>query len=720
MIINSITLKNFRAYEDKTTFSFTPKDTKNIVLIGGENGAGKSTLFEAIKLCIYGPTAYGYLGQNHNYITKVKNNINNNAFSNENIEAFISINLSFKDGTEIKDYTLTRSWNYSNHKLNENFSVVLKGEELSTEDKVYFDKYLKSVLPPSLFDFFFFDGEELSEFFTGKSASSNLKEAVLELFNYDTFDVLKKQLLTFQRSQSKSSAKLEDAQNNFDILSAAVLKIKKEIQELDHVIHINTELLDELRIKRHYTENDFRNSGGIFDEERTAINAEINRLEAERTDFNQYVKDFCNETLPFLLVSNRLAQMKEQIEKEESLTAYNNIRNKLSGTVVRKALTSINIEYNASNRIHDEIAAELLHNMFDTNELDNVVNILCLSSEQKSNMLFVINNILSRKDSLSKSLIKKFNRNKDISLKLKTLREKLNSSISEDLLNSYLESMNSINKQITDVENTIAVSIFNLEHKLEEQKNKEYHLVRARNEYSSLLQGNHVLDMSKDLISYLETLLKTLTRDKITLIEDEFINIFSKIIRKDNYVNSIAIDDNFQSTLYINKGYTSTEVLNILKNLGFEGINKKYGAKFIDDLFAYYKISNPKQLESKLANDISFNFINLSTKVNVNEFSNGEKQIYILCLIWAIIKTSGVEIPFIIDTPYARIDDTHRNSLTNTYLPNISKQVIILSTNKEIDTELYKVIEPYVCNEYLLLYNTEARKTEVKNGYFEV
>ena len=75
MIINSITLKNFRSYEDETTFSFTPKDNKNIVLIGGENGAGKSTLFEAIKLCIYGPITYGYLGENHNYLTKIKNNI---------------------------------------------------------------------------------------------------------------------------------------------------------------------------------------------------------------------------------------------------------------------------------------------------------------------------------------------------------------------------------------------------------------------------------------------------------------------------------------------------------------------------------------------------------------------------------------------------------------------------------------------------------------------
>ena len=105
MIINNIKLKNFRSYEDETEFSFSPKDNKNIVLIGGENGAGKSTLFEAIKLCIYGPMSYGYLGINSNYLTKIKNNINNNAFKNDIVKCDISISLSFKEGTQVNEYT---------------------------------------------------------------------------------------------------------------------------------------------------------------------------------------------------------------------------------------------------------------------------------------------------------------------------------------------------------------------------------------------------------------------------------------------------------------------------------------------------------------------------------------------------------------------------------------------------------------------------------------
>ena len=106
MIINNLVLKNFKAYEDETTFSFTPKDDKNIILIGGENGAGKSTLFEAIRLCIYGPVAYGYVGINSNYINLIRGFINNNAFTNENLECFVGLTISFKEGTKIKTYYL--------------------------------------------------------------------------------------------------------------------------------------------------------------------------------------------------------------------------------------------------------------------------------------------------------------------------------------------------------------------------------------------------------------------------------------------------------------------------------------------------------------------------------------------------------------------------------------------------------------------------------------
>ena len=719
MIINSIKLKNFRSYEDETEFSFSPKDNKNIVLIGGENGAGKSTLFEAIKLCIYGPMSYGYLGSNGNYLTKIKNNINNNAFKNDIVDCNISLSLSFTEGTQINEYNLSRTWEYVNQKIKETFTVDKNGKTLNDDEILYFNKYLQSLLPPSLFDFFFFDGEELTEFFVGKNSSTSLKEAVLQLFNYDTFDILKKHLLSFQRNMSKSNNSLSEVQTIYDEALERVKEINSKIDSCNSSILNKEELLDNLKTKKNILDEEFKSSGGILETERAEINSLINKLENERFTLNQEIKDFCNDILPFIIVSDLLSDTKTQIENEDNIASYNAIKTKLSADVIEKSFNKIP-NLNNCNTDYEEVAIAILENMFNSNELDNINEILMLSSDQKHNTLSIINKILTNKSTYSNNIKNNFIRLKSIANELKQLRDRLNSTISGELLDKYLENISMVNSEITTVENAI-VSLHHLLESLNlELSNAEYHYTRAKNQYSASLQNNNVLELSSNLTDYLDALLATLSKDKLKLIEDNFIEIFSLIIRKNEYVSSIVIDDNFDTTLYVARDYTSFEVENIITNLGINDISKKYGLMFIEDLLTKFNVSSLDEVIKHFNTNPTMELIELRTKVNVNDFSKGEKQIYILCLIWALIKSSGIDVPFIIDTPYARIDETHRKALTLEYLPNISKQVIILSTNEEIDANLYNVIKPYICDEYLLLYNEKGRKTEVKKGYFEV
>ena len=719
MIINSIKLKNFRSYEDETEFSFSPKDNKNIVLIGGENGAGKSTLFEAIKLCIYGPMSYGYLGSNGNYLTKIKNNINNNAFKNDIVDCNISLSLSFTEGTQINEYNLSRTWEYVNQKIKETFTVDKNGKTLNNDEILYFNKYLQSLLPPSLFDFFFFDGEELTEFFVGKNSSTSLKEAVLQLFNYDTFDILKKHLLSLQRNMSKSNNSLSEVQTIYDEALERVKEINSKIDSCNSSILNKEELLDNLKTKKNILDEEFKSSGGILETERAEINSLINKLENERFTLNQEIKDFCNDILPFIIVSDLLADTKTQIENEDNIASYNAIKTKLSADVIEKSFNKIP-NLNNCNTDYEEVAIAILENMFNSNELDNINEILMLSSDQKHNTLSIINKILTNKSTYSNNIKNNFIRLKSIANELKQLRDRLNSTISGELLDKYLENISIVNNEIITVENAI-VSLHHLLESLNlELSNAEYHYTRAKNQYSASLQNNNVLELSSNLTDYLDALLATLSKDKLKLIEDNFIEIFSLIIRKNEYVSSIVIDDNFDTTLYVARDYASFEVENIITNLGINDISKKYGRMFIEDLLTKFNVSSLDEVIKHFNTNPTMELIELRTKVNVNDFSKGEKQIYILCLIWALIKSSGIDVPFIIDTPYARIDETHRKALTLEYLPNISKQVIILSTNEEIDANLYNVIKPYICDEYLLLYNEKGRKTEVKKGYFEV
>lgn len=110
--------------------------------------------------------------------------------------------------------------------------------------------------------------------------------------------------------------------------------------------------------------------------------------------------------------------------------------------------------------------------------------------------------------------------------------------------------------------------------------------------------------------------------------------------------------------------------------------------------------------------------VSLYKHMELSQLSKGEKQVFILALYWAIIKTSGQSIPFVIDTPFARIDTEHREQIAKLFFPGISKQVIILSTDEEVVGRYQKILEPYTAHKYLLDYSTDKGQTVLTPGYF--
>lgn len=113
MKINKVKLYNFSSYEGNNEFDFEITDgNKNIILIGGKNGAGKTSLFTAIKVALYGPLAYGYVGVNSHYVSKIKDLINSKAFQQEVVEAEVQITLQLKSEREIRNYVITSVLTY--------------------------------------------------------------------------------------------------------------------------------------------------------------------------------------------------------------------------------------------------------------------------------------------------------------------------------------------------------------------------------------------------------------------------------------------------------------------------------------------------------------------------------------------------------------------------------------------------------------------------------
>ena len=105
-------------------------------------------------------------------------------------------------------------------------------------------------------------------------------------------------------------------------------------------------------------------------------------------------------------------------------------------------------------------------------------------------------------------------------------------------------------------------------------------------------------------------------------------------------------------------------------------------------------------------------------QLNKNKLSAGEKQIYAIAMLDSLAKTSGNHLPIIIDTPLGRLDSKHRAKLVNDYFPSASHQVLLLSTDTEIDEGHYKKLAKFCAKKLEIIFDEKKGRSSVVDGYF--
>lgn len=274
MKINKVKLYNFSSYEGNNEFDFEITDgNKNIILIGGKNGAGKTSLFTAIKVALYGPLAYGYVGVNSHYVSKIKDLINSKAFQQEVVEAEVQITLQLKSEREIRNYVITRKWDFTNQKLTEDYTVERDGKRLNEQEISYFENYLRSIIPPDLFEFFLFDGEEVGNIFSTSAYNTYVRNAVFTLCGMDVFEIIRK----YTRGYVVKSNSTDDGET-YEVYEEAKHRIElmeDEKENLELVVGNLSRELDNVDVQLTELATAFKNAGGISQKEKKKLEDEF-------------------------------------------------------------------------------------------------------------------------------------------------------------------------------------------------------------------------------------------------------------------------------------------------------------------------------------------------------------------------------------------------------------------------------------------------------------
>lgn len=709
MKINKVKLYNFSSYEGNNEFDFEITDAgKNIVLIGGKNGAGKTSLFTAIKVALYGPLAYGYVGVNSHYISKIKDLINSKAFQHEVVESEVQITLQLKIERDISNYVITRKWDYTNQRLTEKYTVERAGKQLKDQELSYFENYLRSIIPPDLFEFFLFDGEEVGNIFSTSAYNTYVRNAVFTMCGMDVFEIIRK--FTHGYVTRNNSIDDDEVYDTYEAAKQQMELLEAEKKNLESKVNSLTKELEDTEVQLTELATAFKNAGGISRREKKQLEDEYTHAEKVKTETLTNIKIFVEGLMPFYILKDFANPIMSQLDFEEKGEIFYYVQSKLKRDSIAELLKGDVLDSKV-----DQLMDYLLDTFRPKGFRDDMEMMFDLSKEDIGR----VNGIVSSLDNFDVSaMVEMVNKRKAASERTAEINRILKNSMSEEDVNAFAQKENEILKKKDD----LSSRLYDSQHRLEDIDKELHSQEQIRDKAMQILklnaQNKHVYELSSGISSMMEQFLEEKTLSIRKKLEKAIVQKLKSIYRKNNLITHIEIGKNFDFNLYQDEEYNGKELLTLYKNFGSPEFTNLIGTKGEKKLIKMLNGTSINVLKNKSEVELGKEPIQLYKKIELGRLSKGERQIFILALYWAIIEISGQNIPFVIDTPYARIDANHRREISEKFFPNISDQVIILSTDEEINEEYYKIVKPYISKEYLLINDENENRTTIENNYF--
>lgn len=690
MKINRITLFNIGPYADINSFELDLSKEKNIVLIGGKNGAGKTTFFKAIKTCLYGCKVWGFDAPGKEYFSIVGGLMNSRSKYDSSSSAYVEIELYFNDGKQVNIYTLHREWEKNKQTICEYFHVKKNGLLILGQEEDDFINYLLSIIPPDMFNFYFFDGESIAEFFLGADGNKNFRNAFLKLYGLDTLSIM---VENFNRHIKKSDSqksgydKFLEAKKELETQVQIYESLKNEILEIENKI-------DLLQIKARALQNNYSKDGGISLAEWKEINTAITKEENTRDNINRWLKEVANHYIPFIIIEKQLRVLLSELQDAQENERKNSVLQTFSDSSFSNALANYLISNGESTINADDLIAYLSSLMSSSEESLN----FGFSSGQISR---IIAQIYEKLD-FDKNLIAKAITQLNASLKK-------NKQYREQLMSTSVDGYQNFIEEKETIENQLSSLLVLIERKRVDSDNqavkvsvaeKEFEKVKAA--YEELLKNKSIANISERAAATFSLLEEKLVKRQADILQKEFVDCFSSIINKDHFIDGIVIDKKINVIPYKNIDITRRQMDNYRRD------NKEFLSLFNN----VELIINMNKLEFGEVDSIS-----VPSPITA-PFSQGERQVYIMSIYLALLKTSKKDIPFFIDTPFARIDSNHRSNIISEFFSKVHNQMFILSTDEEIIGEYYDMLINKVSNRFLLQINAYGRTKIVSDKYF--
>jgi DNA sulfur modification protein DndD len=664
MIIKRLVLQNFKSFKERTEIDLDlsqAADGKRVVLIGGMNGGGKTTVLEAVNFCLYG-------ARNEEIYERI--NRSNLRAGNGNV--MLELCLENDDGREV---VVRRNWQsngrprFDARDLKETLSVTVDGERRGSES---LEDFIDQTIPRGISQFFFFDGEKIRYMASDVDTEGKLKSAMESVLGIEIVRRLHDDL-KFLYSEDKRK---DQGISNQDVkLKAAELeKFTFEVEKLRKDKAEAIEELKELENDKSKKDAEFNKYFGFppeLSEKKKEFQRQLDRAELELENISKDVKAICGDTLPYVLLADLFPSLKQQLELEKTLkktAALQEVSEQLAEHLMKILFEPKCIACNREvpHPMHSGLKARIGVGVSKVIHKDKATSdgkaVMGLSEAQELELANLIRQI--EKDA-GRNLQPLIERREKLERQQGELKRKLGElTVSPadkkrfDALNQERENIvQNIGRKKQEIR-SLDVEISKAE-AAKSSTEREYRDVLSQ--FDDVKENSAYLKLCQSASKAVDEYIEELRKTKVAELASNVFEMYRSLATHGDMTQEIRIDpDTFQVSLVDKKGHII-----------------------------------PKET-----------------------LAEGQKEIFAISLLWGLGATMDYELPIIIDTPLARLDSEHRENIVKEYFPKAGVQVIILSTDTEIDKEYFEILTPCVSKSMRLVFDKAREATRVETGYF--
>jgi DNA sulfur modification protein DndD len=670
MRLRKLVLRDFGLYRGEQSIDLSPRTKygrqRPVILVGGHNGAGKTTILDAVRLCLYGRLALGVRVTDAEYSGYLRDRIHRDRDSLiQPTSAAVTVEFDYSRAGETATYIVRRSWEpKGTSSVHEQLDVLRNSQPLDDVESQFWPDFIRSLIPPGVSQLFFFDGEKIKRLAEGHTESEALAESVKALLGLDLVERLQTDLDIYCAREIKKTADGEAGAKLADFIERqhALTERREQLSRQEKELATKLQLLN-IEIER--AEQGLAQRGEGLSTQRHELRERRTELDAKASAAREMLREISEGALPLLMCPKLCGELLAQLETEGKLALWNSSHNEIA-RALKKAeqhllSSSVASKLGLGPFSKAALAAELTKVSKELaakpKSLKSAKILHGFSDTERAQIMRLMDEALEALPKRVKSVTKDLARNEE---ELRIIHAQLSQVPDKAELTPFVKKLSALQAQ----HGTFVAEMAQLAEQRSEVDNELAAVGRAKDrllatQADARSLGNRVA-MAHKARAALDLYLAKLTEAKAAELQGVVLECFRRICRKTDLVTTLHIDPRtFEVTLKDRNGHV----------------------------------------------------------VPREALSAGEKQMFAIALLWALARVSGRPLPMIIDTPLGRLDSVHRRKLVEHYFPNASHQVIVLSTDTEVDREYFTQLRPSISHT-VALDNHGGEWTEARTGYF--